>query len=95
MAHGDASEPRCERVGQRRPLLKGGGHHQLRGRISVFEDWSLANSRVPECGKPSKNGGYADTDKQRHFMASSRFSLKKTHHLMVKTSREKNVGGIS
>lgn len=49
MAHGDASEPRCERVGQRRPLLKGGGHHQLRGRISVFEDWSLANSRVPEC----------------------------------------------
>ena len=51
MAHGDASEPRCERVDQRRSLLKGGEHHQLRGRISVFEDWSLAKSRVPECGE--------------------------------------------
>ena len=37
-------------LASRRSLLKGGGHHQLRGRISVFEDWSLANSRVPECG---------------------------------------------
>lgn len=51
MAHGDASEPRCERVGQQRPLLKGGEHRKLRGRISVFEDWSLAKSRVSGCGE--------------------------------------------
>lgn len=32
------------------PLLKGGEHRKLRSRISVFEDWSLAKSRVPESG---------------------------------------------
>ena len=52
MAHGDASEPRCERVGKLRPVLEGSGNKQLRGRDSVFEDWRLAKSRMTECGEP-------------------------------------------